>query len=201
MKTTTILKSTLFLGLAAAIGFAQSPARKSGWVPIPKTTTPTGKPGAALIAAVTAAKRVNPADRGSLQDRVALQQALPGTWLIHVTPGGADAPPPFISLGSFSSDGNFIETESDAMAPPAGTPGQGVWAAAPARGFDLTFYGFLFDGENFAGMIKVSGHAQLDQGLASFKGTYKAEFFDPSGTFLFGGPGVLQGTRLEVEPN
>jgi hypothetical protein len=120
--------------------------------------------------------------------------------MMTITPQGDDAPPPFVALGQFSLDGNFLSTESDLYEPPAGTPGQGVWSPAPSRGFDFMFYAFLFDDAHFMGMSKIRAHGQLDQSATSMKGTYKVEFHDVNGSLLFSGTGTFDGVPLAVEP-
>src|SRR5262249_39854637 len=140
MKTTIVLKTALLVGVAASVGFAQAPATRSKWGPLPPKAaaqSPAQHGGlAALMAALRAEKKASTGDHGTLQDRLALQQALPGTWMMHITPQGDGAPPPFVALGQFSIDGNFASTESDLYEPPAGTPGVGVWEPAKSRSFD-----------------------------------------------------------------
>ena len=203
MKTTTVLKSTLFLGLAASFASAQPVARTSHWVLLPPKTSMTKSPAsvANLRAALTAGTNRKPEEHADLQSRAALQQALPGTWLVHVTvqaANGVDAPPPFLGIIQFSADGNVIQTETDAMAPPTSIVGQGVWVAAPSRGFDFTFYSLLFDGQDFFGVSKVQAHAQLSQNNSSIQGTFKVAFYDPDGNLLVSGSGIFEGTPLEL---
>lgn len=204
MKMTTVLQSSLIISLVASNGFGQASAPKSkwGWLPPKVAAQSSAQPGdtAALMAALRMANKGNSRDSVPLQDRLEVLQTLPGTWLIRITPQGDGAPPPFVVLGQFSSEGNFVSTESDLYVPPAGTPGQGVWAPAPSRSFDLVEFAFLFDEGNFVGMSKVTSHGQLDQTATSFKGTYKVEFFDTKGVLQFTGPGVFDGFVVGIEP-
>jgi len=203
MKMTIVVQSALFISLGASSVFGQSVAA-SKWGPLPPKGAAQASPqpggAAALMAALRAEKRKTSRDHGTLQDQVAVLQALPGTWLIRITPQGDQAPPPFVVLGQFSSEGNFVSTESDLYVPPAGTPGQGVWEPAPDRSFDLVQFAFLFDEGSFVGMSKVSGHGQLDQSATSFRGTYKVEFFDTNGVQQFSGPGIFDGFVIGIQP-
>jgi hypothetical protein len=145
-------------------------------------------------------EKTNSRDRAPFQDRIALQVALPGTWLMNIKPEGDGAPLPFVVIGQFSTDGNFVSTESDLYAPPAGTPGQGVWEPASSRSFDLVQFAFLFDVGQLIGKSKVRGHGQLDQSATAFKGTYKIEVLDTAGVVQFAGTGTFDGVPVGVEP-
>ena len=195
MKTNLVYSSLLFT-MIAGMALGQAPPKvHSKWMQVPAPPlagqTPTYW--------ATAAKEEVTRQAATLTDRLSVQQGLPGTWLMHLTPEGSDAPPPFVGFATFHSDGTFNESNSNDLAPPVSTPGQGEWEIVAGKSFNLTFFAFAFDGPDYIGMFKVRATGQLGPSGTELAGVFKVEFLDPNGMVLGGGAGKIRGDRIKVE--
>jgi hypothetical protein len=65
-----------------------------------------------------------------------------GAWLTNVTP---TLQPPFVSLGTFNSDGGLSNTTSASLAFPTETPGHGQWVRTGRDTFAITFLALIGD--------------------------------------------------------
>src|SRR5271166_1739470 len=117
-----------------------------------------------------------------------------GTWtgMWSSTQGG----PQFVLTEQFSSDGNFISTETDEFAVT-----QGVWQRVDPRTFALTLYQFDFPalGQPYDGVFKVNAKLKLSKDGEAFSGNGHLEFRDPTGVLLFTDDAIMTGYRVHVQ--
>lgn len=140
-----------------------------------------------------------------------------GTWLVNlqVNPGanaaarqpvnffGARTQAPFTAVETFHPDGSFLETSLTDFSPPAGPPGQGVWAKTGTREFALTIYGVTVGdvtNPQFQGTYKVRSRLTLSLTGDEFEGPFTIEIYDPSGALAFTVEGATQGRRARLDP-
>lgn len=143
-----------------------------------------------------------------------------GTWLVNLNingpandsaasqrqtqqSSGARTQAPFIAVETFHSDGTFTETSLTDFLPPAGPPGQGVWAKSGAREFALTIYGVTVGdvtNPQFQGTYKVRSKLTLNRAGEEFSGPFVIEIYDTTGALIFTLEGTAQGRRARVEP-
>lgn len=145
---------------------------------------------------ITGAWLVNLSINGEANDSAASQrQTQP--------PSGAKTQAPFIAVETFHPDGTFTETSLTDLLPPAGPPGQGVWAKTGAREFALTFYGVTvgdLTNPQFQGTYKVRSKLTLSRAGEEFSGPFIVEIYDTTGALLFTLEGTAQGRRAHVDP-
>ena len=131
-------------------------------------------------------------------------QHLEGTWLVSAAPGA-----PARLLVSFTVDGLALRTAPLLLAAPPAlgvakmviSTTQGEWVRSGDRAFVLTFYGFAFDE---AGTFLATQHIRvapvLGEALDTFSGPFTTEFLAADGHTLAATTGMVQGTRIRVEP-
>jgi hypothetical protein len=93
------------------------------------------------------------------------------------------------------------------LGPVLATPGHGEWIRTANGQFAVTTYLFYQAAPNVAtadgsviGIEKVRFKIALRPDGRSFTGTVVVEIRDANGSVLFSGPGVIEGTRIAVEP-
>ena len=125
---------------------------------------------------------------------------LEGTWNVQVTlrncQTGAEIRT-FPSLTTFMAGG--ITLDSSSGIPQAQkTPGHGVWSHVSGNIYRFRFKSFSFDPSgNFTGWTKIAHEATLGSNAAEYTSTGTAEFYNASGTLLFGGCSTTTATRFE----
>ena len=133
---------------------------------------------------------------------------LVGSWMVAVTPPGAQPGGPARLLVSFTPDGVALRTAPlQQVAPPAlgvekmfiGTT-HGEWARTGDREFGLTFVGFAFDDAGrFLATQRIRVAVRVDETSDSFSGPFKADFLAADGGVLASSGGTVLGTRIRVE--
>ncbi len=112
---------------------------------------------------------------------------LVGSWQLDVDTQDPTNPP---SLGIFSSDGTYLETDFEGSA-------VGVWEATGDHSANMTFW-FPADAEG--GMAVVRASIDVADDGESFTAPYTLEFIAPDGTSSGqASPATAVGTRLHVE--
>ena len=124
---------------------------------------------------------------------------LEGTWNVQVTlrncQTGAEIRT-FPSLTTFMAGGTVLDSSSELQA--RKTPGHGVWSHVSGNIYRFSFKSFSFDGSgNFTGWTKIAHEATLGSNAAEYTSTGTAEFYNASGTLLFGGCSTTTATRFE----
>ncbi len=108
---------------------------------------------------------------------------LTGTWLTSNTASGPGAPPgPFLTLNTFTRDGNVI------------APNQGESASA------VTFIAINYNPDaSLAGLLKVRQIVTLNKSSTEFNATSIVDVTDPNGNPLATFQVATHGVRIEVE--
>ena len=132
---------------------------------------------------------------GAVPAQAQNNNTITGTWtgMWSSTQGG----PQFVLTEQFSSDGNFVSTETDEFAVT-----QGVWQRVdPPRTFALTAYqyGFAAFGQPYNGVFKVNAKLKLSKDGESFSGNAHLEFRDSNGVLQFTDDAVMTGYRVHVQ--
>ena len=79
-------------------------------------------------------------------------RTLVGAWFVDVTP---TLVPPFVSLGTFNSDGTLTSISAPSLGFPPESPGYGVWVRVRAHTFASTFHTLVGDGAG-----NLGGHTE-----------------------------------------
>jgi hypothetical protein len=133
---------------------------------------------------------------------------LVGSWRVAGTPAGAQPAPPRI-LVSFSDDGVAIRTAPlQQAAPPAlGTDKMfistthGAWTRDGDGTFGLTFVGMAFDAAGqFLATQRIRVAVEVSESGDAFSGPFKTDFLGADGQVLASSSGMVQATRIDVEP-
>ena len=134
---------------------------------------------------------------------------LVGSWMVAVTPPGAQPGGPARVLVSCTPDGVALRTAPLQQAAPPALGAEkmfistthGEWAHAGDREFGLTFVGFAFDdaGE-FLATQRIRVAVRVDEASDSFSGPFKTDFLAADGSVLASSGGTVLGTRIRVEP-
>ncbi len=131
-------------------------------------------------------------------------QHLAGTWLVSAAP---DAPARL--LVSFTVDGLAVRTAPLLLAAPPAlgvakmliSTTHGEWVRCGDRAFVLTFYGFAFDeAGTFLATQYIRVAPVLGEALDTFSGPFTTQFLAADGHVLATSSGMVQGTRIRVEP-
>ena len=134
---------------------------------------------------------------------------LVGSWMVAVTPPGAQPGGPARVLVSFTPDGVALRTAPLQQAAPPALGGDkmfigtthGEWAHIGDREFGLTFVGFAFDDAGkFLATQRIRVAVRVDEASDSFTGPFKADFLAADGGVLASSGGTVLGTRIRVEP-
>lgn len=142
--------------------------------------------------------------RGRGTARAEAGQHLEGTWLVSAAPGA-----PARLLVSFTVDGLALRTAPLLLAAPPAlgvakmviSTTHGEWVRSGDRAFVLTFYGFAFDeGGAFLATQRIRVAPVLGEALDTFSGPFTTEFLAAEGHILAATTGMVQGTRIRVEP-
>lgn len=170
---------------------------------------------AAVLALAAAAQTTSDDAKSKNSDKSA---DIAGTWLVNLSLNsdaanasqrqpinffGARSQAPFTAVETFHTDGSFIETSLTDYQPPAGPPGQGLWAKTGAREFALTIYGVTVGdvtNPQLQGTYKVRSKLTLNRGGDEFGGPFVIEIYDPSGALAFTLEGTAQGRRARLDP-
>ena len=131
-------------------------------------------------------------------------QRLEGTWLVSAAAGV-----PARLLVSFTVDGLALRTAPLLLAAPPAlgvakmliSTTHGEWVRSGDRAFVLTFYGFAFDeGGTFLATQHIRVAPVLGEALDTFGGPFTTQFLAADGHVLATNSGMVQGTRIRVEP-
>jgi len=135
--------------------------------------------------------------------------SLAGSWQFTLTPGTPNPEPAIHALATFTSDGSMIETDSSEVAliispsvrlggARAGTPGHGIWQAAPAVGNLYLQFISLIVNQNATLYARktVTIFGALDSNGNNFSGTYSYVLADANGVTLGTGSGTVAGQRI-----
>jgi hypothetical protein len=131
-------------------------------------------------------------------------QHLAGTWLVSAAPGA-----PARLLVSFTVDGLALRTAPLLLAAPPAlgvakmfiSTTHGEWVRSGDHAFALTFYGFAFDeGGTFLATQRIRVAPVLSETLDTFSGPFTTEFLAAEGHILATTTGMVEGTRIRVEP-
>jgi hypothetical protein len=113
---------------------------------------------------------------------------------------------------TFTREGTVVESRrlylpASPLGPVLATPGHGEWTRTENGQFAVTSYLFYQAAPNVAtadgsviGIEKVRLKLTLHPDGRRFTGTVVVEIRDANGSVLFSGPGVIEGTRIAVEP-
>lgn len=112
---------------------------------------------------------------------------LVGSWILNTDPDNPDEP---LSLASFTSDGTYIEIDTDGA-------GLGAWEPTGDTSANLTF-SYV---DPAGGMVTIRASIEVDAGGRSFTATYTTELRDPATGEWSGqiGPDTAVATRMVVE--
>ena len=175
---------------------------------------------AALLAALSLTAAAQTAGNDARSREAVTNPDISGTWLVNLQVNseanaasaaarqpvnffGARTQAPFIAVETFHTDGTFIETSLTDFQPPAGPPGQGLWAKTGTREFALTFYGVTIGdvtNPQLQGTYKVRSKLTLSLTGNEFEGPILIEIYDPSGALAFTVEGTAQGRRARLDP-
>jgi hypothetical protein len=126
-------------------------------------------------------------------------KTLVGAWSNVVTPTSPN--PPFVGLGTFSSDGTLTNISSLSLGTNYESPGHGLWVKTGTNTYAITFFTIA---SNAAGQhiftFKVRSSVHLSVSGDEFTGDFQVDVYDASGVFLGSDTGTVTGTRIKVEP-
>ena len=134
---------------------------------------------------------------------------LVGSWMVAVTPPGAQPGGPARLLVSFTPDGVALRTTPlQQAAPPALgsdkmfiSTTHGAWVHNGDGTFGLTFAGFAFDETGkFLAVQHIRVAVQVNDSQDGFSGPFKTDFIGADGQVLASSSGSVEGTRMQVEP-
>lgn len=128
-----------------------------------------------------------------------------GSWAATVTPAGGA---PFQALLTFDQGGGVIgSAQGDVLLnpPPGVAPGatavHGSWKRTGNRKYLFTVRQIFYSADgNYEGGNKVRNLVNLNQKGDAFSGQYQFDITDANGNVVFSGSGVIQATRINVEP-
>src|SRR6266436_3490812 len=109
---------------------------------------------------------------------------LTGTWLTSNTASGPGAPPgPFLTLDTFTRDGNVIApNQGESACCPLNTPAQGRWKKIGAHTSAVTFIAINYNPDaSLAGLLKVRQAITLNGSSTEFNATGIVDVTDPGG--------------------
>ena len=121
------------------------------------------------------------------------------TWLLTITPGGPDAPPPFPGLYTFTSDGIALFSSVGPPIPGLGNPGHGVWVKTGPNTFLVKWKQFTFD-DIFTtnGSLVVTSIITLT-GADEFTSVDTGQILDLAGNEIVTISGTEQDRRMKLD--
>jgi hypothetical protein len=119
---------------------------------------------------------------------------LAGTWTIVWKSSDFDLQ--FVAMVQFSSDGNFITTESDELA-----ISQGVWQRVDGQTYLITGYEYDFPGflQPYQGTFKNRARLKVSPNNEILSGNYHLDYYDTHGVLQFSDDGTISGYRVHVQ--
>jgi len=132
---------------------------------------------------------------------------LAGPWRFTLTAPAVAPGFQLQALGTFTSDGNFIGTETgDGAAQPARgfteTPAHGAWLRTSPYNFKVTFWTISWqqpDGNTFVGFFIVNMTLTYDPRTDQISGSWSARNIDPNENVFFRVEGLLTAKQIVVE--
>lgn len=134
------------------------------------------------------------------------EQGFVGSWHVGFV---IDGQPRASNLISFTSDGLILHSNQATTQTGSGVPadvvfqsgGHGVWTSSGERTADITFMLLQSDADgNDLGTRTIRGTLELDESGDAWSGTYTATVADAEGEVLQVSEGMVEGTRIVVEP-
>ena len=120
-------------------------------------------------------------------------QSLAGAWMVIATIEDPSGIPPITNPAVMTQDGLIINSNE------TGNTAIGVWAKANDNQYATTFTGFeVSEGQTI--QYKIRATLTLSKDGQTYTGPFVNEIFDSAGNLLFSITGVVNGTRMQVEP-